>query len=101
MANTAMLTLPPGVHRGTLGDLLDDARSRAALLETAVRQFERRHSGSLATLEARLDRGEGPEHPDWEDSIAWRNASESLQRVHELEHLLEWLLRSPARSPSS
>ena len=43
-------------------------------------------------LEARLARGEGVEHPDWEDSIEWRNAAQTLQRTEKMWSLLEWLL---------
>ena len=99
--STATITLPSGVQSGTLRDMLDDTRGRAELLTTAIRVFERKHGNSLEALEARLGRGEGPEHPDWEDSIEWRNAFESLHRAREMEGLLEWLVRSSVPSTSS
>ena len=98
---TATITLPSGLHRATLHRMLDDTRGRAELLATTIRVFERKHGSPLETLEARLDRGEGSEQPDWEDSIEWRNALEALQRARELEGLLAWLLRSSAPSTSS
>jgi hypothetical protein len=59
------------------------------LLRQVIQQMEQRYDGSLETLEARLARGEGQAHPDWEDSIEWRNAVEALQRTRTLEHILE------------
>jgi len=64
------------------------------LLRETIRQFERRHHGLLEELEARLARGEGQEHPDWEDSIEWRSAVEALQRMRLLRSILEWLINS-------
>jgi hypothetical protein len=51
------------------------------LLQQVIQQMEQRYDDSLETLEVRLARGEGQEHPDWEDSIEWRNAVEALQRT--------------------
>jgi hypothetical protein len=64
-------------------------------------RFEEQYGQPLAELEARLARGEGSEHPDWEDSIEWRNAEEALQRARVMRRLLEWLLPSIAPSPAS
>ena len=60
--------------------MLEDVRGRENLLRTQIEQYERRYAETLEELEARLDRGEGSEHPDWEDSIAWRTSVEILTR---------------------
>jgi hypothetical protein len=87
-------TFPPNVGRDALERLLEETRSREVLVRETIRQFERRYRGLLEELEARLARGEGQEHPDWEDSIEWRNAVEALQRTQLLRSILEWLINS-------
>lgn len=79
-ANAVRMTLPSELSPNVLAELLDDVRSREQLLRSQVAQFEIRYAETLPELEARLDRGEGQEHPDWEDSIAWRNSVEALNR---------------------
>jgi hypothetical protein len=101
MSEVALRILPPSVPRETLLSLLADVRNREAVLQAIIRRFERLYSDSLEAMEARLARGEGREHPDWEDSIEWRNAIETLQRTQVMRRLLEWLLSSIAPSPSS
>jgi len=81
VAEVVLQALPPGVSRETLVQLLDEQYGQEELVTTVIRRFERRYDESLLALEARLARGEGREHPDWEDSIEWRNAVESLRRV--------------------
>jgi len=49
-------------------------------LRTQIEWYERHYSETLEELEVRLNRGEGSEHPDWEDSIAWRTSVEILTR---------------------
>jgi hypothetical protein len=100
MVDIAVRAFPPGISPETLGQWLDETRSREALVRQMIGQFEKRYSGSLEALEARLARGEGPEHPDWEDSIEWRNAIETLHRTRLMKGLLEWLLRSIAPLPT-
>jgi len=95
------LYAPPGISQEMLTQLLKDERNREVLLQGIIRRFEQRYGGSLEALEARLARGEGPEHPDWEDSIEWRNAVEALQRTQILRSLLEWLQHSIVLSPAS
>ena len=101
MSEVALRALPPSVPREMLNPLLADVRNREAVLQAMIRRFERLYGDSLEALEARLDRGEGREHPDWEDSIEWHNAVEVLQRTQVMRRLLEWLLSSIAPSPSS
>ncbi len=81
--------------------LLEEARGREELLRQLIRRMESRYECSLEELEARLTRGEGPEHLDWEDSIEWRNAVEALDRTRALQCILEWLVNSLAPSPVS
>lgn len=92
---------PFSLDSATLREILADVRGREILLRQVIRQMEQRYDGSLETLEARLARGEGQAHPDWEDSIEWRNAVEALQRTRTLERILEWLINSLAPSPIS
>jgi len=77
-----------------LPQLLKGELSREVLLQGIIQRFEQRCGGSLEAFEARLARGEGPEHPHWEDSIEWRNAVESLQRTQMIRSLLQWLQHS-------
>jgi hypothetical protein len=85
---------PSDLSRRSLTGLLEDVRSRENLLQTQIQRYERQYAQTLEELEERLDRGEGSEHPDWEDSIAWRNSLEVLHRQSQLRSLLEWTLRS-------
>jgi hypothetical protein len=93
--------LPSHVEPSALQGLLDETRGRQVLLQQIIHQLEQRYRCSLEELETRLARGEGPEHPDWEDSIEWRNAVEALQRTQLLRSILEWLVNSLAPSPAS
>lgn len=81
MPKTISEGLPSGVSFPAVKSLLDDTRQREQLLLTVTRRFEEKYNQPLAALETRLAQGEGQEHPDWEDSIEWRNAEESLQRT--------------------
>lgn len=101
MTEIALQTLPPGVSRATLVQLVNDQRNQEAHLQTVIHGFEARYDESLAALETRLARGEGQEHPDWEDSIEWRNAVEALRRTHTMRRVLEWLLGSIVPSTAS
>jgi hypothetical protein len=101
MSEVALRALPSSISHEALTPVLDDVRNREVILQTMIRRFEQRYGDSLEALEARLARGEGREHPDWEDSIEWRNAVETLQRTQVMRRLLEWLLSSIAPSPTS
>jgi hypothetical protein len=101
MSEVALRALPSSISHEALTPVLDDVRNREVILQTMIRRFEQRYGDSLEALEARLARGEGREHPDWEDSIEWRNAVETLQRTQIMRRLLEWLLSSIAPSPTS
>ncbi|MEW5827606.1 MAG: hypothetical protein AB1846_01860 [Chloroflexota bacterium] len=90
-------TFPKNIFRQALTRLREDLIRREALLNTMVQRFEARYGSSLETLESRLGRGEGQEHPDWEDSIEWRNAQDELQQTGLMKNILEWLLRSKMR----
>jgi hypothetical protein len=92
---------PFQVEPGTLRQILEETEGREALLRQVIRQMEQRYASSLEELEARLARGEGQEHPDWEDAIEWRNAVEALRRTRTLKNILQWLIDSRAPSPVS
>jgi len=87
---------PFQVEPTTLRRLLEETRGREVLLQQVIRQMEQRYGCSLEELEARLARGEGQEHPDWEDSIEWRNAIDALHHTRALQSILEWLVNSLA-----
>jgi hypothetical protein len=101
MTQLALNLLPGGISMEVLGNLLTDADGRTLLLQATIQRFEERYTLPLEALVARLARGEGAEHPDWEDSIEWRNAAETLQRTEKMRSLLEWLLRSTKPLPIS
>jgi len=60
--------------------MLEDIRNRENFLRAQIQRYEQQYGLSLEDLEQRLDRGEGSEHPDWEDSIAWRNCLDAINR---------------------
>ncbi len=101
MSEAALRALPTGTSREMLAGLLDDMHNREAVLQAMIQRFGQHHGDSLEALETRLARREGPEHPNWEDSIEWRNAVEALQRTRVMRSLLEWLLGSIAPSRTS
>ena len=101
MTQLALNLLPTGISTETLGNLLTDASGRTLVLQAAIQHFETRYQVPLTVLEARLARGEGSEHPDWEDSIEWRNAVEIIERTKKMRSLLEWLLSSTTPLPTS
>jgi hypothetical protein len=89
----AILPLPRNISRSALTRLRADLSRRESLLDAIVERFQKKYAMSLEALESRLAKGEGQEHPDWEDSIEWRNAVEELQRASLMKRALEWLLR--------
>lgn len=89
--------LPQNISRSALTRLRADLSRRESLLDAIVERYQKKYAMSLEAFEARLAKGEGQEHPDWEDSIEWRNAVEELQRASLMKSVLEWLLRSKAR----
>ncbi|HOU13058.1 MAG TPA: hypothetical protein PKZ84_08060 [Anaerolineae bacterium] len=93
MSELALETFPPGITSFTLHQLQEEMQNRESLLQGIIQRFTQHYACDLATFEARLARGEGAEHPDWEDSIEWRNAVETLQQTRFMRSLLEWLLR--------
>ena len=93
-------TLPPQVKPGDVRQLLQETQGRQVLLQQIIGRLEQRYGCSLEKLEDRLDRGEGQEHPDWEDSIEWRNAVESLKYTLLLRNILEWLSNLLVPSPT-
>lgn len=89
--------LPKNISRSALTQLRDDLSRRETVLLAIIHRFETRYAVSLETLETRLSQGQGQEHPDWEDSIEWRNAMDELQQANLMKSVLEWLLRSKVR----
>ncbi len=97
----AIDVLPPDITQSTLAQLITDLANRTTILSAVVARFQERHGASLEEFESRLAQGEGREHPDWEDSIEWRNAVETLQRERALRRVLEWLMHSTTPLPVS
>jgi hypothetical protein len=54
---------------------------RRQTLQTKLEILARYGVNSLAELEARLSKGEVPEHPAWEDLIAAENLETSLEEI--------------------
>jgi hypothetical protein len=97
----ATLSLPTGISTTNLQWWIQDNRARIAFLESLMERFEDIYGCTLAELEARLARGEGQEHPDWEDSIEWRNAVEQHRQLQLQEELFVWLSRLDEQSVAS
>ena len=100
LSTVIVRTLPTQVEPGDVRQLVKETQGRQVLLHQVIGRLEQRYGCSLEELEARLDRGEGQEHPDWEDSIEWRNAVESLKYTLLLRSILEWLSNLLAPSPA-
>lgn len=90
----AFAPFPKNISRNALTRLRDDLARRESILQSMIRRFESQYEVSLETFEARLAQGKGQEHPDWEDSIEWRNALDQLNQTSLMKRVLEWLLRS-------
>ena len=90
----AFTPFPENISRNALTRLRDDLARRESILQTMIRRFESQYEVSLDVFEARLAQGQGQEHPDWEDSIEWRNAIDQLKQADLMKRVLEWLLRS-------
>ena len=97
----ALQTFPTHIEKSSLVRLLEETQAKEILLKDTIQHLEGKYQCSLNELEARLARGEGGEHPDWEDAIEWRNGVEMLQRTQLLQSLLEWLANSIEPSPAS
>jgi hypothetical protein len=100
LPTAALQTFPAHIEKNTLLRLLEETQARETLLRQTVRRLEQKYQCSLEELESRLAQGRGREHPDWEDSIEWRNGVEMLQRTQLLQSLLEWLVNSLEPSPT-
>ncbi|MFZ5910996.1 MAG: hypothetical protein ACOYYU_13365 [Chloroflexota bacterium] len=99
---TTSSPLPPNIAQIVLVQLRDNLAQREILLQTIINRFEAHYNVPLAMLEARLSQGQGQEHPDWEDSIEWRNVMDELRQARLMKSVLEWLLHStlPSRQSS-
>lgn len=80
------LSLPTDISITNLQWWIQDNRARIAFLENLMARFEETYNCTLSELEARLERGEGQEHPDWEDSIEWRNVVEQHRQLPRFPH---------------
>ncbi|MCC6299699.1 MAG: hypothetical protein IT314_10400 [Anaerolineales bacterium] len=93
----AFAPFPKSISRNALTRLRDNLSRRESVMQSMVARFENQYNSSLDALEQRLAQGKGQEHPDWEDSIEWRNALDELQQADLMKRVLEWLLRSKQR----
>jgi len=78
--------LPVGIN--TLRGILEDAQGKARAFEQIIRGFEERYGCDLAGFEARIEVGELPEHPAWEESIEWGVAADELKRLQDTQSIL-------------
>ncbi|MBK9007909.1 MAG: hypothetical protein IPM31_13055 [Anaerolineae bacterium] len=90
----AFAPFPKNISRNALTRLRDDLSRRESVLQAMIQRFETQYNVSLESLETRLAEGKGREHPDWEDSIEWRNALDALKQADLMKRVLEWLLQS-------
>lgn len=90
----AFAPFPKNISRNALTRLRDDLSRRESVLQAMIRRFEAQYNVSLESFETRLAEGKGQEHPDWEDSIEWRNALDALKQADLMKRVLEWLLQS-------
>lgn len=90
----AFAPFPKNISRNALTRLRDDLSRRESVLQGMIQRFETQYNVSLESFETRLAEGKGWEHPDWEDSIEWRNALDALKQADLMKRVLEWLLQS-------
>lgn len=90
----AFAPFPKNISRNALTRLRDDLSRRESVLQGMIQRFEAQYNVSLESFETRLAEGNGHEHPDWEDSIEWRNALDALKQADLMKRVLEWLLQS-------
>lgn len=90
----AFAPFPKNISRNALTRLRDDLSRRESVLQAMIQRFERQYDISLESFEMSLAQGKGQEHPDWEDSIEWRNAVDALKQADLMKRVLEWLLQS-------
>ena len=93
----ALTPFPKNISRNALTRLRDDLSRRESVLQAMIQRFETQYNVSLESFESRLAEGKGREHPDWEDSIEWRNALDALKQADLMKRVLEWLLQSKPR----
>ncbi len=99
--NARLATLPRNVTPRTVRSLKESSTARESLLRQIVEGFEHKYGTSLEVFEARLARGQAPEHPGWEDSIEWRNAVEELEQTHVSGSIFAWLDNLLSQSATS
>lgn len=90
----AFAPFPKNISHSALTRLRDDLSRRESVLQAMIQRFETQYNVSLESFEMRLAEGKGREHPDWEDSIEWRNALDALKQADLMKRVLEWLLQS-------
>ncbi len=71
--------------------LRNEADSRQKLLRQIIGIYEARYRCSLTEFEKKIANFETDEHPAWEDSIEWRNATEQLNNIRLSESIFVWL----------
>lgn len=61
--------------------LRNEADTRQKMLQQIIGIYEARYRCSLTEFEQKIANLETDEHPAWEDSIEWRNATEQSERI--------------------
>lgn len=85
-------TIDKGINLGVLSTVASSLDSEIKLYEEIVRGFERKH-GKLEEFEKKLNVAEIEEHPNWEESIEWRNAIEEMEKFKMVKGVLNWTFR--------
>ena len=73
--------LPPTVQPDGVRKLSLSLASREQFLHQVIAGFERKYQSSLDELNTRLEARQIAEHPAWEDSIEWGNATDQLAQI--------------------
>ena len=85
---------PLQVEAVALQRVLADVERQIGAYQDIVAGFEEQHGCSLEEFEAKIERGEVPEHPSWETSIEWGVASDELQKLQVIQKGLHlWLVK--------
>jgi len=79
------------ITRDVVESLRNEADTRQKLLQQIIGIYETRYRCSLPEFEKKIANLETDEHPAWEDSIEWRNATEQLNKIRLSESIFVWL----------
>lgn len=91
-ATKVLKEYPLQVEAVALQRVLADVERQIGVYQNIVAGFVEQYGCSLEEFEAKIERGEVPEHPSWEISIEWGVASDELQKLEVIQKGLQWIL---------